>query len=700
MILILIRKNYNLLRSSASEDNPEQFKPNGNYFQDFCQPILFSLNFIKRYCAFILNRQASHHESIFRFIQSEMKSLIMFVGRLWHFRAKFQEFSFDRKSDFETPFFHHFHLTLQIWWSLLEISWLSKRSQWFNCNRSQDSSIDFFKETSQILIYDLLLFSSVNFQEDNLQESSMNLNSIVPFKCTCFLEIFTMLKLFYCHSEESSEPFTSLIFEILCFFDANKLNETNRTIQIDQIQLEYFKLIQCNDFRVKEFNQFVLWLWLNLVPLFNISIDESGKLCHNRLLNLQTPINIVKIFQSIFKEIDSQSTTKSEDEKNRLILILLQLLIKTDRFSNECNTEIVILFLDFYLKRLNSSFSSTNTMFDDYLMTIKNGHQWSNDINSLTSLKILPKNEPFNIFLIFINVRLNLLFKFNKNRSINREQNSQQRISQLGFQKILSKILVTLQPNFLNSLRSSGLTRLGSFYLMLMKSIPEEKRKDYYEQLLLKPIRELLKRNLSCDFYEIILKLLFAMIHLESSSNRNQFEENNKIASSLQKIITVNVIQDETKTRKDFQALILCYFNELIDLLRNRNDKSILLFHLDEFIGQLDLISLWKRLYSFQTLQTDRIIIMEFFNQSILRLNAFITSSKKIFTNEFQSTQDLEVRCQNENFFHQSIEKIGENLNRIINSLVEIIKMEISNNFSDDIIANLAFNITLINFNL
>ncbi|XP_075588206.1 uncharacterized protein LOC124494100 isoform X2 [Dermatophagoides farinae] len=726
-IFLFIKKNFNLIRAATLEDCNIEFNVNVDFVQQYCHPILESLHFLKRFFMMIIHDEmqdsnVNPESTKCVFILKEMRQLLLFVGRLSQFETKFQEFSFHRKSDSDSCFYHHFHLTLQIWSTYLEMLFVLKcKSTKFHhrifseCNlllMNDTANNDLFLQCSRLFLYDILCFSierfNQNIQDDEDFSCYIQPNStFTPFICTCFQQVFLMLK-FMMNSSDNDNQFQSILFDIMAYFDSKNMDKMTMTAR-EEVQIEHFKSITIEKYFVKEFDQYSIWLWSNLVPLLTIDLNEYQAVTynHNNIRN-EIPTNIVKIYRTILREIDCRYPsikTSSLIGKCRLIPTLIVCAIRYSRFISDPSIDLVILFMDFFLKRFNYKFSlqsNVNLLDNEMIMTIKDGQQWTDKIHEIIELHddIYQNNDSYKIFLFYFHQQMKKIQQMNS--ETNRMKNQLQQIERtmmMSYQKIVSKIVVTLQPNFLRSIQSNGFYRIGQLYLTLIDALPTERWHEHSDRLL-NPIKELLKEKRTLDFQEILLKFFFAIFHMKPIVG----EENRKIAIILNRFINSILLENMTliNPRKHFIQIINNYFNELTIMLTKSSDQ--LLYFYDDLVTKIELIQMYKRFLSYETHQSDRLIVMEFFKKL---LNVFY---EKIIVYYKQtehpspstsSSSDHNIIINIDNHYHSSL--FDNIMQSLIESMIEMIKLEMiiasqnHENEPDEIVACIAWKITIIN---
>lgn len=697
-----------MIRAAASEDCYFDFGTNINYFKQFSQPILHCLNFIKKYFMLMCNKK----EELCTYILNQMKRLLLFIGRLSQFDRKFQEFSFYRKSDQENALYHHFHLTLQIWWTFIEMCFMRKSLKnnqrllteinLIICDGTSDNN-DLFFQSVRILFYDLLSFSVLRFN-DIYKNNYENLTS--PFVCTCFMEIIIMLKIILSFSLNNNEfnnfeQFYSILFDLIENFDPKKSNQTF-TLN-NEIQIEHFKSIWMEKYTADNYNQYLLWIWSNIVPLLRIFPDSQKLSDYSYSHNISVPLpsTIVKIYRIMIKELEIEfpyAKSNSFNEKYRLVSSLLLSAIRISRFISEESFKIALILTDFILKRLNFNFINSNAnMIEDFIV-VKNGHKWSENVSEIIATKNYNYSDIFKLFLFYTYNQL-------KNLVIINDQKRNQSSNQV-FQKIISQVLVTLQPPILRSLKLNGFYKMGLYYLTLIKSIPINYWIEFNDRLL-NIIKELIKEKRNADFLEMIMKFLFAIFHIQ----KKFCFEDRKISSIINKIINNNVLKNFVliNQKKEYLSLINCYFNELNSLLEQNSfdgiNGPIILYYIDDLIIKIHLIPLFRQIHLFNSNHSDCTKIGEFFNNllneiyqtiapSFLNNDQYSSDQQLITTTVHNSNNDLDnlSNCNLLNILYS-------NLPLIIDLMMEFIKEEIQyKKNSEDVFASIALKITLINF--
>ncbi|KAH9416552.1 hypothetical protein DERP_009915 [Dermatophagoides pteronyssinus] len=700
-LFMFIRKNFNLIRSATLEDCNFEF----NIFMMIIHDDVHDSNPENSKCFFILK---------------EMRKLLLFIGRLSQFETKFQEFSFHRKSDVDGCFYHHFHLTLQIWLTYLEMLYALKRQSnkfyhrifsEFNLLLNNDqANDDLFIQCLRLFLYDILCFSLERFQQNIQNDNDYSCyiqpdSTFTPFICTCFQETILLLKFMLNNNNNSNDDqFQSIFFNVLAYFDPknqDKIIVTDR----NEIQIDHFRSISLAKYFVKEFNQYSLWLWSNMVPLLAIDLNLTYK-----EIRFDLPPNILKIYRTILREIDCQyPSIKSTNllGKCRLIPSLIICAIRYGCFISDPSIDLVILFMDFFLKRYNYKFSlqsNVNLIDNDMIMTIKDGQKWSEKIQEIIESPedIYQNNDCFKIFLFYFHQQMK---KIQQQQRTNRMKNQQiERITMMNYQKIVSKIVVTLQPNFIRSIQPNGFYRIGQLYLILIESLPTERWLEHNDRLL-NPIRELLKEKRTIDFQEILLKFYFAILHLKSATT---VEQNHKIVSILNRYMNGILLENIRliDPKKDFLKIINNYFNELNNLL-TKSFQQFFHYYYDDLIGKIELIKMYQQFLSFETDRSDRLIVMEFFKKL---LNIFYDKiivkrqrqqQQQIDEHQSSSPTDNIVNIDNDHLSSSSFDNIIQSL---IELLIEMIKLELIASQNDDnedepdeIVAYITLKITIIN---
>src|SRR5699024_5649616 len=134
---------------------------------------------------------------------------------------------------------------------------------------------------------------------------------------------------------------------------------------------------------------------------------------------------------------------------------LLMLALKSSQFLSAPPFDLLILFVEHILKKLNVNYNiyragatgGTNSI-QEYSWMPRNSSRWLQTVERvLTISSDTGINNNFQIFLFFLDTQLHRLFA-----SVSNGVSSDGKSQYLNFQKLVSKIVVTLQPRSLKQI--------------------------------------------------------------------------------------------------------------------------------------------------------------------------------------------------------------------------------------------------------
>lgn len=490
-------------------------------------------------------------------IINELKNLCNVSGRLVQFLQTFRAYNhFVNEREQPSAFFNYFHAVLQIWTTMIEVSFVLTAKQVrysFADLRLIKESVGhcLFDQSIRIVLYDILALSLGRFSTDTNELLYRS-----PFVCGCFMEVIIMLNHLVSNigdtqsndinNTQSSQQhitttttknvnrFYELLFETLKSFD---VDDNYNNSDVDFVDFNQFKtiVIPLGRHRIlqKENAQlFPIWIFANTVPLLSIEmVGETLEAGNN--YNVTFPAMLMKIYRNMLKEFE-----KDKDNVSNLSTLLIFTLKIVNFLSTTC-FEVVMIMLDYFLKRLNTNFGgrSTTTVEGAFGWLPKNSSRWLLTVTEMSmagdeigrlDLVLLPNDGHFRLFLTFLVNQLKRLF--------DSSNNIEPRLVTTTFQRFLSKIVVTLQPRLLQSLDTIGVYHLGTFFLAIIKASSLQRWSEMIDKTL-NVFSEIHKTETpttlpSKSSMQLWLKFLFACLTTQPSTPINQ-----KVANQIGKIV-------------------------------------------------------------------------------------------------------------------------------------------------------------------
>lgn len=608
-----------------------------------------------------------------------MKNLILFIGRISQFEAHFVRLTqFRDEKELHTSFYNYFHASLEIWWAFIEISFILRLEKRFNFSEiyllKEDNFCDLFTQTLRIFLYDVFFLSLSHFNQSSIKDCLY----ISPFCCSCLFQIVVMIRMLICDSTHTQpeEPiqldqFYQFLFEALAHFET-KPDGSEEKLQQESLDLNHFKTIAFEGHCVKNYNEFMIWIFSSLVPLLSVNFDSNRKLCFSTRITVTIPATVIKMYRLILKEIDSNLNSKNVLADQRVSSLLI-FTLKYSQFLSTPAFDLLSLFVEYFLKRLNVNYRIHSMhSLDAYQFVPKNSDKWKEQVEEITTskLNLFHYDNSFKLFLTFLSVQLRALFKQNMQKFVG-----------LNFQKFISKVLVSLQPRLLKSLEMLGICNLCSFYLVLIDSIPATSWCEIVDKVS-NIFKEILKER-KPPTMEVWIKFQFTILHLQDST------ANLKVVQVLAK----NFEQFATDLQSTMEArqivsVVLLYFAELSLLLEKcRRDawESInLLLYFKHLVLNLDLIRLASNLHTLAVDPFEMESVFDFLHQLCQSINGLLQTSVPQTSND-----DLDIEVQQSDFKDQLIAFS----NQMIDSLKEFVRIELSHQNAWRI-STLAFDLT------
>ena len=596
MIEFLFRKYFNQLRSSSIGDDRQWLYNQIDPFKIRHEVCCF-LTFLKRHLHCLSSQSNDNHlyYTHFHFILKELKLLLAFVGRISS--LGFELFSSSKNSSI----YNYIHIYYDIWWSAIEIIYLIQRE--INGNIRDFSLIkdeittNYVLQIIKLLLNDIISLCYKKFNKLSFIESI----SSSPFLCCCVKELIIMMRLIVDSSDDqlNDNKFQVLFNEVIKLsFEYDKLSKMCHLSDFTITQLE----------KSEKVSIFLVWLSCSFSCVFKYNLsgkfDESKFAPNSFLMN-----NIGKVLK------DNESNLKEKD----LSAILFFCLHSINNINPA--VEIILLYIEFFIKKLNSLFLSNNIMENIQILP-KSSNQWLNQIRTFHGIKFsLYHNESsLKLFFCFVSNQLSRISNLNDNNS--------------ELQKFKSELIVNLQLKNLEKLDEVGFYNLLTFILIIIETTKENSN-DLIDKLML-ILEELTKRNKSFKSFELTWKFLFSILHKKLSSET-------KVIHFIVKQLKTLSLECDSKTIpiKDYNKLFLFYLEEvesLIELSKIGNSNLIQLLSVDfaKLFSQLNhsnsIIKVLNNInflldYILKMSTENRILLTSFINSSFELLSLFIKSN-------------------------------------------------------------------------
>src|SRR5699024_5890421 len=121
----------------------------------------------------------------------------------------------------------------------------------------------------------------------------------------------------------------------------------------------------------------------------------------------------------------------------------------------------------------------TNSI-QEYSWMPRNSSRWLQTVERFSTISSdTGINNNFQIFLFFLDTQLHRLFA-----SVSNGVSSDGKSQYLNFQKLVSKIVVTLQPRSLKQIEPMGVFNLGTFFLTIITSVPSDRWADMCDKVV------------------------------------------------------------------------------------------------------------------------------------------------------------------------------------------------------------------------
>lgn len=742
--LVFYRKNLNVLRShlgsmsDAGLLSSNSMPSSDNHFYELRQSINDFFGFLKRTLYLIANNTSENvHQSLNLFqlcssILKELKSLLIFTGRisqfrnfLWlkHKKAASNESPFQHLSDQKTALYSYYHVVLEIWWSAIEVSYLMQISSLSRYNFNdiflvkEDSSTSnhkinghpMFTQAVRIFFYDILLLGSRNHFETSFTTSN-DYRYQSPFICTCSWEIIVAIRMLITASNStivsekippvSLDLFYHFIFDVLNLFDGSTAKKANGQMgeqlcnedkmQIHEVYFENFSSISLPKLAISSetnFCLFQMWIFSNIAPLLPIDLDVSNQL-QVGTFKVTYPTVLTKTVRKALKICESANSTQSRVHSELAIFNLLILVLKNSQFLTFSNLDLLLLFVEYFLKKLNVNYnvqSRTASSVHEYVSWMpRNSLSWYKDVERLLK-KSNEESNNFKLFLCLLASQLQELFygQIDEQKNVNG-----------NFQKLVSKIVVTLQPRTLKQFDSMAVFNLCSFYLTLVVSIPVDRLSDFLDKLL--NIFGEIGKNICAEskpnssMAELLIQFHFALIQQEKFSK----EITRKVIAQQMKLFENLQTSLFNSNSNQYTSFVRLYFEELellIDLLKSSSSSKRYFQLLETIFLKVDLVKILRNLRSSKStseFQKSPQVI-----EILGELLQFFIESIQIYESRTLATDSLSLENGHE---MKDLLEFAKKFNENVKDLVKSELTFLAEDTDLEVISNIAFNVTLL----
>ena len=711
---------------------------NEKHFCELRQSINDLFGFIKRTLFLIGNITSDNVQQSLNLFQlcasilKELKSLLIFTGRisqfrhfLWlkHRKSASTESPFQHLLDQKTALYSYYHVVLEIWWSTVEISSLMQMSNLskFSFNDiflvKEDLSVStckisghpMFTQSIRILLYDILLLGSRSHFETKFTPST-DYHYQSPFICTCSWEIVVAIRMLITSPNSSTDlekmstldQYYNFLFDVLSLFDGSTANHKNGQIeqqqyneedmQTHEVYFEYFSSISFPKIAIYHesyYRLFQVWIFSNIVPLLLIDLDVSN---HLRIgtFKVTHPAALTKLVRQALKNCEASNSTQAKINNELIVYNLLILTLKNSQYLTFPNFDLLLLFVEYFLKKLNVNYnvhSGNANSVQEYISWMpRNSLSWHKDVEQMLNSSNEPNN--FKLFLRLLARQLQEIFSC---------QNDELKNVNGNFQKLVSKIVITLQPRSLKLFDLMGVFNLCTFYLTLVLSIPDDRCAEILDKAL--NIFGEIGKNICAEskpngsMAGVLVQFHFGLIQQEKFSN----DVIGKVTDQLLKLFEKLQIALLNCSLSQYIAFVRLYFDELgllVDSLKSSRFSQHYLQLLEKLVLPLDLIAIQRNVRSskqssdFQ--KPPQVIetlgeLLQFCIESIQE-----NESCALASDFLENLSSLEY-CHNK----KEMIEFSKKLNEKLENLTKTELVNCSEEADLEMISNVAFNITL-----
>lgn len=590
--------------------------------------VLDFLNFLKRFLHLAL-RNIKSDSLLFPLcseVLNELKSLLVFVGRLSQFRSYFwtnreqQQLPFRHNNDHLSPLYNYYHVILEIWWSAIEISYIIqsnipsyydfKEMNLLKQENLSTSKIPLFSHAIKILLYDIILLASQHHfgSNDIFRLTSSDYQYQSTFICTCSWEAIIALRFLLTSSNQKSNKglgsFYDFLFESLSLFseevEANKFEtivmETEDVMDVDCIPQDYtnnedddedhFTEIYLHDFNQVNLpnmvinnqtqNQlFQINVLTNIIPLLVIDLDhQQKKLIIDTSNQVTIPLHFRQLLRNIIQGLESNSDW---------VLSTLLLMVKNClQFFPKSNLDLLVPIAEYYLQNLNINYElnrvKTSISIQDYSWMPQNSDHWIRLIPTRqTELDVFDSGNHFKLFVSILSTQLG---KFSH----------EDKIQNLNYQKFIGKIVINLQPRLLKNLETIGIFNLGTLLQTIVANISTQRWLTITDKFLF------IFRQIEDDFcFQLWIQFHFSILKYDTSS----YEIKSKIVKQIETYLPKFLNRlFQISNLKQYYVLLKLYFEELsllLELMKSwSNDCKVLM--LECLFLNLDLSEMFRNI--------------------------------------------------------------------------------------------------------